>query len=158
MQGTGKTEEVIRLLQHLPYIVNKPFSAAPHALPGCWAFDWATTGTQLTTGKAHPGNMLSMSEGMEDQFGGRVPNYCIGLMYGRRDQDIVLLDTRDGLIYWMVCPEKVLESSSPKPSFLVHPFRIHQESVEIRTKWSKSQLRTSEMKHLRMKPSLVILG
>jgi hypothetical protein len=68
MQGMGKTEEVIRLLQHLPYIVNKPFSAAPHALPGCWAFDWATTGTQLTTGKAHPGNMLSMSEGMEDQF------------------------------------------------------------------------------------------
>jgi hypothetical protein len=114
MQGTRKTEEVIQLLRHLPYIVNKPFS---HALPGCRPFDWATAGTRLTSGKDQAEAALIMSEGVEEQFGGRIPKYYIGLMHAKRDRDIILLNTRDGLIHWMICPDKIKETSFPKPSF-----------------------------------------
>jgi hypothetical protein len=113
MQGTRKTEEVIHLLKDLPYIVNKPSS---HAMPGCMSFDWAAVGAHLMSGKDPEGSLI-MSEGFEDQFGGRIPNYYIGLMRGRRERDIVLLNTKDGSVHWMVCPDKIVETSLPKPSF-----------------------------------------
>jgi hypothetical protein len=112
MQGIRKTEEVIQLLKHMPYIVNKPFS---HAMPGCMPFDWATAGAHLMSGKDPEGSLI-MSEGFEDQFGGRIPRYYIGLMRGRRERDIVLLNTKDGSVHWMVCPDKIVETSLPKPS------------------------------------------
>jgi hypothetical protein len=114
MQGTHKTGEVIQLLRHLPYIANKPFS---HALPGCTPFDWATAGTRLKSGKDQAEAALIMSEGVEEQFGGRIPKYCIGLMHAKRDRDIILLDTQDGIVHWMICPDKIKETSFPKPTF-----------------------------------------
>jgi hypothetical protein len=112
MQGTRKTEDVVRLLQHLPCIGKKRF---PHVLPGCRPFDWITAGTEMMNG-TDPEGKLIMSEGVEDQFGGRIPSHVIGLMYARLERDVILLDTKNGLVHWMACPDKIVQTSLPKPS------------------------------------------
>jgi hypothetical protein len=97
-----------------------------------------------------------MAEGDEGQFGGRVPKYSIGLIYGSRDRDVVLLDTKDGLVYWMGCPDKVLEVSFPQPSFLVHPLPDALEEHQYRTNRSTSRLRIPDMKYPRMEARMVL--
>jgi hypothetical protein len=42
-------------------------------------------------------------------------------MYGGRNRDVVVLDTTDGLVTWLACPDKVLKAFFPKPSTLVYP-------------------------------------
>jgi hypothetical protein len=121
MQGIRKTEEVTQLLRHLPYIVNRPRTNHPQCLPGCMPNDWATTEMEIIDGKDHPDLALNMTEGYDGQFGGRIPKRCVGLMYGGRNKDVVVLDTSDELVTWMACPDKVLKASFPKPSTLVCP-------------------------------------
>jgi hypothetical protein len=124
-QDLGKTDEVIELLRHLPYIVNKPNSNVPDGLPSGNFIDWRNIVKQLTTGDAHADNELLMSEGTEDQFEGKIPSYCIGLVHGGylmgEDPDVILLDTKSGVVYWMNCPDKVKETALPQPSYLVYP-------------------------------------
>jgi hypothetical protein len=129
MQGLNKTKEVISLLRHLPYIVSKPYSQHPEGVPGCKWTDWASDADAFVEGKKYAESSLLMSEGYEYQFGGRVPSHCIGLMYGRRDKDKILLDTGSGVVYWMACPAEVVEASDPKPSFLVYPSEHKEEAI-----------------------------
>lgn len=125
-QGLGKTDAVIDLLRHLPYIVDKPYSNHPEGLPGGTFIDWKHVIEKLHNGEAHPENELLMSEGTEDQFDGKIPAHCIGLVHGgllmgNEEPDVILLDTRSGVVYWMDCPAKVRETASPQPSYLVYP-------------------------------------
>jgi hypothetical protein len=122
----GKTEEVIELLRHLPYIESKPYSNHPEGLPGGNFIDWTYVVHELQTEQTHPESELLMSEGNVDQFEGKIPSYCIGLVHGgylmgNEEPDVILLDTRDGVIYWMDCPLQIQESASPPSSYLVYP-------------------------------------
>ncbi|KAF1968895.1 hypothetical protein BU23DRAFT_654985 [Bimuria novae-zelandiae CBS 107.79] len=120
-QGLGKTDAVIDLLRHLPYIVSKPYSNHPEGLPGGTFIDWKHVIEKLHNGEAHPENELLASEGTEDQFDGKIPAHCIGLVHGgllmgNEEPDVILLDTSSGVVYWMDCPAKVRETASPQPS------------------------------------------
>jgi hypothetical protein len=121
MQGMRKTEKVIQLLKHMPYIADRPLSDHAEGLPGCTFNNWATTATGILDGKNHARLELDMTEGIEAKFGARIPKNCIGLMYAGRDRDVVLLHVTYGLVIWMACPDKILEASFPKPSTLVYP-------------------------------------
>jgi hypothetical protein len=124
-QDLGKTDQVVELLRHLPYIASRPYSNVPEGLPSGTFTDWRNIVEKLTTEDAHADNELLMSEGTEDQFGGKIPSYCIGLVQGGylmgEDPDVILLDTKSGVVYWMNCPDKVKETASPQPSYLVYP-------------------------------------
>lgn len=124
MQGLGKTDEVIDLLRHLPYIDNKPNSNLPKGLPGGSFINWQCVAEGLSDGTLFPENELLMSEGLEEQFWGKIPARCIGLVYGGllmgEDPDVILLDTRSGVVHWMNCPAKIKETASPQPSYPFH--------------------------------------
>jgi hypothetical protein len=42
-------------------------------------------------------------------------------MYGGWNRNVVVLDTTDGLVIWMACPDEVLKASFPQPSTLIYP-------------------------------------
>ena len=122
MRGLGKTEKVIELLRHLPYIESKPYSNHAAGFPGASFIDWTRVARELQTGEAHPENELLMSEGYEDRFERKIPAYFIGLVHGgymlnNEEPDVILLDTKSGDIYWMDCPQCVRESALPKPPY-----------------------------------------
>jgi hypothetical protein len=133
-----KTPEVTELLRHLPYIRNRPHSNHPEGLPGATFIDWTYVVERLEGGGAHPENELLESEGTDDQFGGKIPSYCIGLVHGGylmgdgdKEPDVILLDTTSGVVYWMNCPAGVEQSASPKSSYLVHPYPFEgEESIQ----------------------------
>jgi hypothetical protein len=131
--GLEKTDRVVDLLRHLPYIACRPYSNHPQGLPSSSFIDWTNYIEKLATGDAHPDNELLMSEGTEDQFDGKIPSYCIGLVHGGyllgEDPPVVLLDTKVGVVHWMNCPDKVKESASPQPSYLVYPLESESQGA-----------------------------
>ncbi|USP79510.1 hypothetical protein yc1106_06784 [Curvularia clavata] len=132
MKGLGKTNEVIQLLRHLPYIESKPFSRRPEGLPGAFFIDWTRVARDLQDAEAWPDNELLMSEGFEDRFEGKIPPHCIGLVHGgymmdNEEPDVILLDTKSGVIYWMDCPRSVRESASPKSSYLIYEIEEREQ-------------------------------
>lgn len=66
MKDLGKTEEVIELFRHLPYIESKPYSNHPEGLPGGISIDWRYVTHQIKVGEAHSENELLVSEGTVD--------------------------------------------------------------------------------------------
>jgi hypothetical protein len=126
MAPLNKTDEVTQLLCHLPYIKDRPYSNHPKCLPGVWFIDWPYRLNRLQAGDEHPDNLLVSSEGMEEEFDGRIPPHCVGLVHGgyfmgSEDPDVILLDTKCGVVYYMNCPARVRETAVPRGGYLVHP-------------------------------------
>jgi len=120
-KGLKKTKEVVSLLRHLPYIACKEYYNVPEGLPGSHFKYWDYTIAKLAAGEFHLENEIEDSQGLEGQFGGRIPSRYIGLVHGGHllgieHPDVILLDTWWGVIHWMACPAKVLESALPRPS------------------------------------------
>ena len=59
-------------------------------------------------------------EGEPYQFGKRIPKHIVGLVNALRGKNVVLLDIKEGLVYWMDCPKHILEACEPQPSRLVY--------------------------------------
>jgi hypothetical protein len=135
MKDLGKTEEVVALLRHLPYIGDRgPYTNLPEALPGSTFKDWKYNMEKWNTGETGPWGDLLMTEGLEGRFGGKIPSYCVGLvtsgrMFGNDERDAILLDTRSGVVYWMDCPEEIRDAAIPQPSFLVYPLEGETEET-----------------------------
>ncbi|TWU72499.1 hypothetical protein ED733_002052 [Metarhizium rileyi] len=114
MRGLGKTDKVISLLRHLPYIHSPRYDQGPDALPSCMFADWKTrTEDQNGFGTDKYSKFARMSsEGAgiyED-----VPPDVIGLTWDAEDRYIFLLDTRLGVVYWVECDYHLrLHSSRP---------------------------------------------
>ena len=120
----GKSDEVIDLLRHLPYVRRQPGLNLPEGTPGGRFIDWKYTVERLSDEDVWADVELIAAEGEEDQFGGKIPSGCIGLVHGgllmgNELPDVILLDTKSGLIYWMNCPAKVLETASPQSSYFI---------------------------------------
>lgn len=112
LHSLRKTNAVLALMRHLPYLEVKPYSNLPQVLPGCCAVDW--TAMPVDT---NPEGALLMSQGDDDLFGGRIPSRYLGLIWMHLPKDILLLDTKYGIVHWQACPEEILASASPEPSF-----------------------------------------
>ena len=128
MNGTGKDKEVVELLRRLPYPEDRPFSEHPDCLlPNNRFFDWKTEVDQMVDGEQDAENLLIGAGGWAHQFGNRIPKHCVGISGVFREKNVILLDTKEGLVYWMDCPEYILEVCEPKPSRLVYPLEGEAE-------------------------------
>lgn len=93
----GKSDEVIALLRHLPYISNTNYEEADGA-PECKFADWQSL-TRITDGQ----QVKILTEIDADE--GDVPAHMFGLTLRQRDvPSVILLDTELGLVYWPDCP------------------------------------------------------
>ncbi|KAL2135018.1 hypothetical protein VTI74DRAFT_10055 [Chaetomium olivicolor] len=94
-QALGKTNEVVELLRHLPYI---PFNKA-HGAAGCWFADWRYYMSHHNTGRECFDGVRSTTEnGIRRE---EMSPHVIGLTDGGRYTPAFLLDTERGVVYWV---------------------------------------------------------
>ncbi|KAI4700334.1 hypothetical protein J4E81_004372 [Alternaria sp. BMP 2799] len=111
MRDVNKTDEVIALLKHLPYILGPGSSFEnPQGAPKCVFSDWHGDSEELAQGVCTGETLKVCSEGAS--ISDEVPAHVVGLTTGGRDNPNFLLDTDLGVIYWIECPNEVMNSSS----------------------------------------------
>lgn len=110
MGALNKSPAVLHLLRHLPYIRADRTGTAPEIGPLCGLADWDA----IARAEDDAADVLTLTEGYEERFGGKVPAHCVGLTTGGRDFQVLFLDTVDGLVRWMEAPEWVGERCVPR--------------------------------------------
>ncbi|KAI0007292.1 hypothetical protein F4779DRAFT_592626 [Xylariaceae sp. FL0662B] len=105
MRTLGKTDEVVALLRHLPYIVEP--SDDKYRMQGApWAYfvDWhcGRLGQELRAGDREAVKIQS-----EGRVWDEVPAHVVGLTVGGATDVFFLLDTQLGIVHWLDCPEGV---------------------------------------------------
>jgi hypothetical protein len=105
----GKTDEVISLLRHLPYIHSSDDSAQGAAM--CLFADWRRIAHFASLGK------LSVGVGVTTELDLPKPMYphVVGLTHGGYYNPAFLLDTKLGIVYWHECHSDILRDPSREP-------------------------------------------
>lgn len=104
LEGLGKTDDVISLLAHLPYIANPgDWNNDAHGAAECVLADWQGLFLDLAS-RSESDAVRVTTEGYCSED---VPAHVIGLTSGGRDNPKLLLDTRLGIIHWPDCPYAV---------------------------------------------------
>ncbi|KAF9879527.1 hypothetical protein CkaCkLH20_03070 [Colletotrichum karsti] len=103
VQSLGKTDEVLALLAHLPYIRSPGnWNDDAEAAPGCRFAEWPRLLTTLSSSNAITGeDMRAATEGFT--FARLAPPHVVGLTRGDRENPIMVLDTKLGIIHWEDC-------------------------------------------------------
>jgi hypothetical protein len=96
----GKTDEVIELLRHLPYVRKRESGRGTHAAPWAVLVDY-----QHEFGSRDNDRVKDLRLITELWEPDRVPAHVVGLAGGHRDNNIFLLDTESGIIHWTPCPD-----------------------------------------------------
>ncbi|USP81890.1 hypothetical protein yc1106_09164 [Curvularia clavata] len=91
-----KTEEVLELLRHLPYLNFKVMGA-----PDCRFMNWHTGLTNWNGEKLKLFTEILPEEGM-------IPPHIVGLTFIMRYTPAILLDTELGVIYWHDPPGEIM--------------------------------------------------
>lgn len=104
----GKTDRVIDLLRHLPYM-RRPIETGCQGGPRCYFADW-----QWLLQPDSP-NRADVRRGSEFAH---VPPSVVGLTFGNRDTPISLLDTEHGIVYWEDCPGEIQFNLHNDPAFI----------------------------------------
>jgi hypothetical protein len=116
LESLGKSDEVIALLAHLPYI-RGDWDDAAQITPGSSVADWPDLITLLSE-PLPPGDGMTRAEEVrlytEGTFCRISPPHVVGLIRNR-DQAMVL-DTKHGVIHWEDCPGKVRHGEHCKVS------------------------------------------
>jgi hypothetical protein len=126
----GKTDEVMSLLAHLPYIRNSQGGGptGPHGFPQCYFADWQLIIQNLQNGGDRDKDDLKIcSEGYD--FFEHAPAHVIGLTYGGRNNQVFVLDTKLGIIHWPDCPGSIRYEPSHE-RVLDDPFDYAGENEE----------------------------
>ncbi|UKZ83473.1 hypothetical protein TrVFT333_011282 [Trichoderma virens FT-333] len=111
MQPLSKTDEVVSLLRHLPYIKTPTDDIWwIQGTPRCnWA-DWRAIGQDLTQDPTCGEYYRLLTESVyiyQD-----IPPSVIGLTRGGKDKPIYLLDTELGIVLYYECPGEIMYSPS----------------------------------------------
>lgn len=128
MSALDKSSAVISVLQHLPYLLADP-SFRPEIAPLCKMADWNCLAEDLRNGYA-AADVLTLTQGYEGRFGGKIPRHCVGLTVGGRDFECWMLDTEEGFIYWFDCPDKLVELCDPRPAGEIEEEEVGAEGQE----------------------------
>ncbi|KAH9985837.1 hypothetical protein F4779DRAFT_612010 [Xylariaceae sp. FL0662B] len=98
----GKSDEVIGLLRHLPYI-HEPSDDKYKAegAPNCFFADYSSDRIHTPLGMGRGEDVKILTEGLAYES---VPAHVLGLTKGGRDNPVFLLDTKLGIVYWLDCP------------------------------------------------------
>lgn len=113
VEGMGKTERVLDLLRHLPYIRASFDIYQAQGTPGCEFADWQADCHLVTLGKSSAQDCKSLSEGTS--FSNDVPSHVIGLTNGGLNKDVFLLDTELGIVHWPECPGEIRYNPTREP-------------------------------------------
>ncbi|KAF3040115.1 hypothetical protein E8E12_007859 [Didymella heteroderae] len=115
MRPLGKTDVVVDLLRHLPYVKSSG-DDGPRVAPYVRSAEWPDLANSLTR-EAEPWGILVCTDGWDssdsntcDIHGGPVPPYCVGLTFARKYDTVLLLDTEWSCVWWIDCPDEI-ESS-----------------------------------------------
>ncbi|KAH8901475.1 hypothetical protein GQ53DRAFT_851228 [Thozetella sp. PMI_491] len=111
----GKSEEVISLLAHLPYIRSPGnWNYDAEGYPGSLFADWQHLIASLNnaTGSSSTGASLRITTEGHD-FTRLAPSHVVGLMKGGRETPVMILDTKLGIVHWDNCPEEI-ENDPPQ--------------------------------------------
>lgn len=107
MRSLGKTDEVIELLRHLPYLRDTQWEM--QGAPWCRFMDWSSYDISKMDKEEIEGIKIC-TEGPANETS---PAHVIGLAFAGRDWCILLLDTHLGIIYWADnCPGPLNDNPS----------------------------------------------
>jgi hypothetical protein len=107
-QALNKSDTVISLLGHLPYIrMAQLEDEQPQGAPFCTFCDWQLHATHFVPGSA-PALKITSELHLKD----KIPPQVVSLTSGSRDNPVILIDTELGIIYWSDCPDEVRDSST----------------------------------------------
>ncbi|KAI0005595.1 hypothetical protein F4779DRAFT_598215 [Xylariaceae sp. FL0662B] len=124
LENLGKTDEVISLLAHLPYLRSyRDGTRQAHAAAECYFADWQDLFSDLA-GRSTSDQIRSYTEGHLREV---VPPHVVGLAGGARDNPLILLDTELGIIHWHECPFSVRLNPS-REAILDHPLDYAPEN------------------------------
>ncbi|KAJ8119107.1 hypothetical protein ONZ43_g3857 [Nemania bipapillata] len=113
MNDVGKTEEVIALLRHLPYIY---YAQEAHGAANCVFADWSAYHLRGEDARI-------LTEGSDYES---VPPHIVGLTCGGRDNPVYLLDTKIGVVYWLDCPGSLRSEPTRQQAF----FNLEEDRPE----------------------------
>jgi hypothetical protein len=109
----GKTDEVIELLRHIPYIREPSDDTLKiQCAPDCYFADYRSGIYDAYLEEGHSEAIKIVTEGQDCD---NVPAHVVGLTSGGRDDPRFLLDTHLGIIYWVGCPEGPKHHPSREP-------------------------------------------
>ena len=99
-EGFDKTDEVISLLRHLPYLRHGSWPEDTMVAPECSFVDWQGFPEHYTNDLikecTEPGSHM-----------GPVPPHVVGLTISGREDARFLLDTEQGVVCWTNCPDEI---------------------------------------------------
>lgn len=108
LEDLGKSDEVISLLAHLPYVANPTGDgSAPQPVPDCVFADWHKMIEHLD--QQSGSDLRLTTEGAE--FYEDAPPHVVGLTCGGRDNPVIVLDTELGIVHWPDCPHRIMVAS-----------------------------------------------
>jgi hypothetical protein len=110
LSGLGKTDEVISLLRHLPYIRATGDDTEGAAM--CIFADWRGIAQGMALGRLDVDSVKTTTEGgLPDSISAHV----IGLTDGGFRNPAFLLDTKLGIIYWEDCHSGIKRNPTREP-------------------------------------------
>ncbi|KJZ69354.1 hypothetical protein HIM_11255 [Hirsutella minnesotensis 3608] len=111
MRDLDKSEEVITLLRHLPYIrYLDDKTRRVQGAADCYFVDWDWAS------RSGPRVLKKLRSSTEDDlFYDAVPPHVIGLTESEEDCAAFLLDTNIGVVYWYECPGDIRYNPSREP-------------------------------------------
>ncbi|KAI1474545.1 hypothetical protein F4774DRAFT_325125 [Daldinia eschscholtzii] len=114
LQSLGKTDEVLSLLRHLPYIRRHSDDRdQAQGAAECYFADWQKLGRYLASGRTTGEKLRLVTEGASIYE--NVPPYVVSLTAGGRSNPVFLLDTKFGVGHWYECPGEVRYEPSREP-------------------------------------------
>ncbi|EHK27311.1 uncharacterized protein TRIVIDRAFT_63076 [Trichoderma virens Gv29-8] len=131
MQLLGKTDEVISLLRHLPYI-QKPSNDMYWAqgTPHCTFADWRNICHHISQDPSRGEDYKLVTESVSIYE--NVPPHVISLTNSGRDEPVYLLDTKLGIVLWFECPGEIKYNPSRE---LVHDDPYTYEEDMAQAEW-----------------------
>jgi len=106
LESFGKSDEVMSLLAHLPYIHSPGNSKEQQVGPNCVFADWQRLLAQPSSGWSTGDELRIITEGPEfTKFA--TSSHAVGLTYGSRETPVMVLDTRLGVVHWHDCPDAI---------------------------------------------------
>ncbi|KAK4508480.1 hypothetical protein PRZ48_002219 [Zasmidium cellare] len=108
----GKTDEVVALLRHMPYLRYDHGAQFVEGAPLTTLVDWhyrlqVSMRTPRGEGEIDEGLRLVTEGLLFLEAPSSIPAHVMGLATGGRDCERFLLDTHLGIIYWLDCPSQV---------------------------------------------------
>jgi hypothetical protein len=137
LQGLGKTDDVIQLLRHIPYIQDGDWIyAGPCKI---MFYNWARAVRGTNTSKDFE-NMRIGTEPYGDWDKGLIPPHMVGLITVETYFERFLLDTKHGVIYWYDCPGGIHDSPTREPILddLSGPDSSDEETPKEVPEWQTS--------------------